>query len=112
MPTLNVTVEIPATPKGLYDLYHKRYYKRVTWQDGHMTLQGFTFCHRFFKSQENAKKEAKNFGMAVRQSTTIIELPDGRFSFLPSNQNQDTAIERMCRMLGARIVDCVTVWSL
>jgi hypothetical protein len=110
--TLNVTVEIPATPEGMYDLYHSRYYKKVYWMQGEAKMQGFTFKHRFFKSQENAKKEAKNFGTALGQSTAIIQLPDGRFSFLPSNQNQDTAIERMCRMLGARIVDYVTVWSL
>lgn len=110
--TLQVKLTIPSTPKGLYDLYHKRYYKPVEWKEGNMTLRGFRFRHRFFKSLNGARKEAERFGQVLGQSTTIIRLTDGRHSFLPSNQEQNTAIERVCRMLGAQVVTSVTVLSL
>lgn len=99
-----------------YKTYHKRYYQPVTWvresATGPMTHQGFRFAPRRFKTLPRAKQEAVRFGASVGQSVTLLRLPDGRFTFLPSSQQQDIAIERMCRLLGAKVVDCVTVWSL
>lgn len=45
-------------------------------------------------------------------STTMVKLPDGRYTFLPSNSEQDKAISRMCDLLGASIVDYYVSWSL
>jgi hypothetical protein len=105
-------VKAYATEEEMYTKYHKRYYSPVTWKEGNLTLQGFTFKHRYFRSLTKAKKEAEQFSMALGYCTSIIRLPDNRYSFLPSDDHQNNAIERMCRMLGARVVDCCVVWSL
>lgn len=114
MPHVLITGSVRGNhPKGdQYELYHKRYYKVVVWEAGGMTHRGLEFRPRKFKTLKRVHQEARMFSGVMGVSSTMVKLPDGRYTFLPSNAEQDKAISRMCDLLGASIVDYYVSWSL